>query len=78
MQEKKTFERSEREEKGEGGDHEGRDGNQELEIVHGEPEHHRREREAEKEGSASSPREPGPVISAPKKSSLKTNSDINH
>lgn len=62
LQEEKAFERSEREEKGEG-----RDGNQELEIVREEPEHHRREREAEREGSAASPREPGPVFSAPKK-----------
>ena len=55
--------KSKGEEKGESNE----DGNEELEIVHGEPKHHRREREARTERFAASPRASGPVISAPNK-----------
>lgn len=44
---------------------EGGDGNEEPEAVHGEPEHHGGEREAETESSVSPSREQGPALSAP-------------
>ena len=50
----------------------GGDGNQELETLHGESNHHGRESKAEEESSTSSPREPSLVISAPKQVFLRT------
>ena len=54
------------EENGKRGGFKERDGNQELEIIHGEQKHHRRESETTKESFSSQPREPSLAISAPK------------
>lgn len=45
---------------------EGGDGNEKPEALHGKPEHHEGEREAETESSVSPSREQGPALSAPK------------
>lgn len=57
-----TIERSKKEKDGCG---ESRDWDEELEIVHGEPNHHRREWEVEETSHASAQRESGTLVSAP-------------
>lgn len=63
-EDKETTEGREGDEEMAGGS-EGGDGNEEPEAVHGEPEHHGGEREAETESSVSPSREQGSAHSAP-------------
>ena len=63
MQKEGTLERSKTKEKD---CCEIRDSDEELEVVHGEPNHHRGEWEVEETSHASAQRESGPLVSAPK------------
>ena len=64
MQKEGTLERSKTKEKDCCG--EIRDSDEELETVHGEPNHHRGEWEVEETSHASAQRESGTLVSAPK------------